>query len=63
MAFGAVLPPGPPGGISGSLTHLQGEAVGGQLMAPEYAIYHPRGTCLVQGCLGNSGGIQSGGSL
>lgn len=30
MAFGAELPCGPDVGISGSMTHLQGEAVGGQ---------------------------------
>lgn len=30
MAFGAELPRGPNVGISGSMTHLQGEAVGGQ---------------------------------
>lgn len=30
MAFGAKLPCSPDGGISGSMTHLQGEAVDGQ---------------------------------
>ena len=46
MALGATLLCGPNGGISGNVTHLQGEAVGGQTTqgALRHATYRPGGT-------------------